>query len=178
MTEINVGSYQFFDSVILSKIIYGLETVQLNQSLLKKLDAFQLRQLRKIIGWQPTFIDRSKTNASAIEEINRIIISANPNTQNCFKPISEKIQLRQAKLLGHILRASNDDPMRQITFKPSTGDWNHPNKKRVGRPRANWLFETCKFTYEQVIFKEQGRIYTNTPLCNLQLYESAQERVF
>ena len=39
-----------FDAVMKSKIIYGLETVHLTQAMMKKIDAFQLRCLRKFLG--------------------------------------------------------------------------------------------------------------------------------
>ena len=39
-----------FDAVMKSKIIYCLETVHLTQAMMKKIDAFQLRWLRKFLG--------------------------------------------------------------------------------------------------------------------------------
>ena len=49
-----------FNAVIRSKLLYGLETVHLTNALLKKVDAFQLRCLRKILKMAPTFEPRSK----------------------------------------------------------------------------------------------------------------------
>ena len=162
----------------MSKIIYGLETVKPNGSLLNKLDAYQLRQLRKIIGWTPTYIDRTKTNESAINEINRIIKSQNNDTENLFMKLSDKLQLKQNKLFGHILRSNNDDPIRQITFLPDTATPNIPNKKRVGKPRQNWIISTAKYVYENVLFKNQGRIYQNTQDINDQILQAAKDRIF
>ena len=41
---------QVYNAVIISKLIYGLETMYLNESLLKRLDAFQITWLRHIMG--------------------------------------------------------------------------------------------------------------------------------
>ena len=41
---------QVYDAVIRNKLLYGLETVHLTQSLQRKVNAFQLRGLRKILG--------------------------------------------------------------------------------------------------------------------------------
>ena len=46
---------------------YGLETVHLTSSLLKKLDGFQLHGLRKIIGISTAFIDGANTNRAVIQ---------------------------------------------------------------------------------------------------------------
>ena len=58
---------------------------------------------------------------------------------------------RRAKLLGHILRSSNDDPMRQVSFLPHSASRVGYGKKRVGKPRQNWLHHTKRFVYEQVL---------------------------
>ena len=44
------------------QLLYGLETIHLTQALSKSLDAFQIRNLRKILGRQSAFIDRQYTN--------------------------------------------------------------------------------------------------------------------
>ena len=47
---------RIFDAVIRAKLLYGLETVHLTQAMLKKIDAFQIRGLRKILNLPSTFI--------------------------------------------------------------------------------------------------------------------------
>ena len=56
-----------YDAVIRSKLMYGLETTALNSSCLKRLDAFQMKGLRKIVGAKSTYIDRSAANAKVME---------------------------------------------------------------------------------------------------------------
>ena len=59
---------QVFHSILRSKLLYGLETIQLNQSELHRLDAFQIKGYRRILHIPPTS-DRTMTNASVKEFI-------------------------------------------------------------------------------------------------------------
>ena len=61
-----------FDAVVRSKLLYGLETLHLTQSQARKLDVFQLKGLRKILGWETTFINRANTNQKVCEEATKI----------------------------------------------------------------------------------------------------------
>ena len=56
-----------FDAVIRSKLLYGLETVQLTQAMCKNIDDFQLRGLRKILSMNTTFINRANINAKVCQ---------------------------------------------------------------------------------------------------------------
>ena len=62
-----------YDAVIRSKLTYGLEAVQVNDSLNKKTDAFQLKGLRQILGLQTTYVNRANTNEHVFSTANRII---------------------------------------------------------------------------------------------------------
>ena len=53
---------QVFNAAIQSKILCGLETMQLTQRALNKLDAFQMRNLRCILKIPPAFVDGTQTN--------------------------------------------------------------------------------------------------------------------
>ena len=64
-----------YDAVIRSKLVYGLESLQLNATTLKQLDVFQLKGLRTILGMTTTYVDRTNTNrevyARAEERMNQ-----------------------------------------------------------------------------------------------------------
>ena len=51
-----------FHAIVQSKLLYGLEATQLNQTELAKLNAFQIKCYRRILHISPTSIDRSWTN--------------------------------------------------------------------------------------------------------------------
>ena len=55
-----------------------------------------------------------------------------------LRAFSEDYRHRQTKLLGHVIRADNHDPMRKVTFRPnSIRNWRTP-LRRVGRPEEQW----------------------------------------
>ena len=49
---------QVFNAIIRSKLLCGLECIQLTAAEISRLDAFQNKSLRRILGKPPTFIDR------------------------------------------------------------------------------------------------------------------------
>jgi len=64
-----------YNALIRSKIIYGLESAELKQSGLQKLNTFQLKGLRQILRLVTTFIDRENSNTKVLqtaeEDLNR-----------------------------------------------------------------------------------------------------------
>ena len=73
------------NSVIFGKLLYGLETIQPTRAEQDRIDAFQMKMLRRVLQVPPTHVDREWTNQRVIE-----------------------------------------------------------HTRRVGKPRASWLIETCK----------------------------------
>ena len=51
-----------FEATLSSKLLHGLETMQLTKSELNSIDAFQMKMLRKILTVPSTYIDRAWTN--------------------------------------------------------------------------------------------------------------------
>ena len=59
---------------------------------------------------------------------------------------------QQGRLLGHVIRASDDDPMKMPTIDAklnTPGVW----RKRVGRPRLGWVHENCKWIFENTLMR-------------------------
>eukprot|EP00975_Prorocentrum_lima_P010749 2283458-Prorocentrum_lima.AAC.1 len=52
-----------WNAVIRSKLLYGLESLQLNRSHRDMLDVFHLKGLRKILRLTTTYVNRSNTNS-------------------------------------------------------------------------------------------------------------------
>ena len=107
----------------------------------KKLNAFQMRGIRKILNKAPTYIDRANTNARLLEEASMIAFPSRDDQRKILL-FSEFHNLRRAKLLGHILRSTNSDPLRQVSFMPNSASRIDYGKKRVGKPRQTWLHHT------------------------------------
>ncbi len=57
-------------AVIRSKLLYGLESAQLNLAELNRLDTFQLKGLRTVLKMSTTFVDRANSNARVIANAN------------------------------------------------------------------------------------------------------------
>ncbi len=45
-----IWKLQVYNAVVISQLVYGLETMYLNDSLIKRLDAFHMRGIRHIMG--------------------------------------------------------------------------------------------------------------------------------
>ena len=63
---------QVFNANIRSKLLYGLECIQLTGAEISKLNAFQNKSLRRILGKPPTFLDREQTNEHMYREIRQL----------------------------------------------------------------------------------------------------------
>ena len=134
---------QVFNAIVRSKLLYGLEAIQLTQTEISKLNAFQNRSLRRILKIPPTFIDRSYSNQRMYEEIR--------DQHGCkFEHFGETWRTAKIRLLGHLLRTSRDDPLYQVTF---AADGLHPREtifRRPGRPKQDWLIETYRDAYKRM----------------------------
>ena len=115
--------------MIVAQQAYGLSTVQLTLAMLKRLDAFQIRGLRYIIQIEHSYYSRV-SNQEVYDKINIILIkdtdlnitwqefiAANrfDNAKQNVK-LSDYVMRQQNKLLGHVIRAENRDPMRLPTI--------------------------------------------------------------
>lgn len=128
---------QVLNAIIRSKLLYGLECIQLTSSDISRLNAFQNKCLRRILNKPPTFIDRQVTNESIYTEIRE--------QHGCvFEHFGETWKRSKLRLFGHILRAHSSDPMKQVSL---AADGLHPRavcQRRSGRPRADWITESYK----------------------------------
>ena len=127
---------QVLNAIIRSKLLYGLECIQLTSSDISRLNAFQNKCLRRILNKPPTFIDRQVTNESIYTEIRE--------QHGCvFEHFGETWKRSKLRLFGHILRA-HSDPMEQVSL---AADGLHPRavcQRRSGRPRATGLRNLIK----------------------------------
>ena len=144
-----------FEAVLKSKLLYGLETTHLTKSCLKRIDAFQIRGLRKILGRKHTYWDREATNENILKEATVETFqkgseaNKKKNKDKTILPFSKAYKIRRQKLLGHVLRAENHDPMRQVTFNKNTGKPVTFTKKRSGKPREQWTEQAMKRVWKE-----------------------------
>ena len=118
-------------AVVLSKLLYGLESVVLRDHDISKLNGFHAACCRKLLRISPSFISRVS---------NKYVLQQ-------FKTNSLHSILLQRQLLffGSIARRPQDDIVRQFVFKPNTFDSiEQHSPRKQGRPRKNWIREMFK----------------------------------
>ena len=165
-----------YDAIIRNKLLYGLETIHLTQAMQKKINAFQLRGIRRILGLDSTYVNRANTNDLVLRKANEEMEKYKPNS-NKIKLFSELVREKRIKLAGHILRTSEDDPLRQVSYKPNSANTYEICKRRVGGPRQNWLVYTNKYIWEN---KVSGPLtqYVSSGEQNQRIFEEARTRQF
>ena len=75
---------------------------------------------------------------------------------------------QQNKLLGHVIRADELDPMRL----PTPG----VVLRRMGKPRLHWVRENCKWVYKDVLGKDWS--VEHEEQCIIDIVEAAMDRQF
>ena len=148
-----------YNAVIRSKLLYALETVEIPTSQISRLEAFQLKGLRKILGMVTTYIDRSNTNEEVFRRAN---LQVAPRGQDqTIQSIQSTLRQRRIALVGHILRQDNDHPIRIVSFRSNSAAPFDVLHRRVGRPRKNWLQESLRMVWQEI--REDQRDFSNAP---------------
>ena len=158
-----------YQAVIQNKLIYGLETVHLTQAMLNKINAFQLRGLRSILNLEPTFVNRRNTNEFVLR-------MASEKAGHEVKLFSELLLDKRVKLSGHLLRATDSDPMRQVVYSPQSANAYPIGKRRVGAPRQQWRHFTHKHIWNKLT--NGWTDYLNTDEQNRRIHQMALARQF
>ena len=136
------------DAVIASKLFYGLESANLTSAECERLDSFQIKALRKMLGIRHSYHSHVSNEVVMQRANQRIRLKEGSTITKMFG----KLVNRQIKFMAHLLRAKGDDLTKTCTinqncFRISAGF------KRTGRPRIEW--------YDQVMnacFNRLGRM--------------------
>lgn len=135
---------QVYDAIIRSKLLYGLECVQLTPAEQARIDAFQMKGIRRLMNIPPTHIDRTYTNEIVWELAS--IEAGKPLWRFTDMWLKQKL-----KLLGHVIRSGENDPMYQVTFEPGTRLPKMARFLRAGRPRAQWITQTMSEALDEIL---------------------------
>ena len=130
---------QILQAVITSRLLYSLGSAWLNVAELRRLNGFQSRCLRQLLGIKPSFLSRV-SNKTILEQAGQI-------------SYGRQLLRQQLLLFGRVARAPPTDPLRRLTFVPgslqsATGVY----VRRVGRPRNEWAV---------MLEKEARKVHTN-----------------
>ena len=125
-----------FDSLVVSRLAYGLSTQWLVTSQRRRLDGFVARCLRRIMRIPAAFVSR--------------VSSASVYARAGVPAFSEQLLQQQLVLFGKVALAPLHSPLRTNTFvddslTPQIGRF----MLKVGRPRQNWTGELLKEGYRR-----------------------------
>ena len=140
---------RIFQAVAVNKLLYGMESLHLTGSQIKRFDAFFYKGLRKILGVPRTFIDRTFSNDW--------LLTGDTKRLHKNYPPSLIIKQRQQDLLGHIVRqgvrqeaTGVSEPMFKSTFANTDLALIEPPLRRRGRPKQMWVKENMKRSLDSV----------------------------
>ena len=97
---------KIYYACIATRIIYGLETLNLTNKDITRLQVFEHRTIRRIL----------RIPASMISHISNEAIMSRAKVEKCLPKILLASQLR---LVGHIIRAPVRDPLRVVCLEPT-----------------------------------------------------------
>ena len=124
---------RMFTTLIESKLLYSLGGACLTKVQLRRLDGFQNRCLRKIIGVKPSWISRV-TNVDVLARAGHTAASA-------------LLLERQLHQFGKVLRSGPEHPLRLASFVPGTEQpATEHYVRRCGRPAKEFVPDMIRHT--------------------------------
>lgn len=116
---------EVYGALVESKLLYGLSSACFTKAELRRLDGFQAKFLRTILGILPSYYSRV-SNAAVL-------------LQASWVSLSKQLQRRQVVYVGKVLRADASSPLRICSMVPGTTQPLVSHYiRRVGRPRREW----------------------------------------
>ena len=117
---------RIFDQCVVSGLVYGLSSAVLTKADRRRLDGFQARCLRNILGIPSAYTSRI-SNQATLDKAKA-------------KPLSETLRDENEKYFNELRDCDFSDPVRGSIFC-QTGCGQRPfiGKRRLGRPRLTWM---------------------------------------
>ena len=102
---------EVYDAVFVAKLMHGLSSIPLSKADANKIDAFQMRGLRKFLKtkhphWSRVF------NKKLFEMANDKL--RNEQDKSCLKRLSSRLIERQIVLFAHTIRLEDQDPFKEL----------------------------------------------------------------
>ena len=157
------------DAVVRSKLVYGLESLQLTEGAIRRLDTFQLKGLRKILRLRTTYIERANSNDDVFRKAeNALNLGWAPGRRwRRLMKLSDYYAFLKLKRYAQLVSAPPGDPASAVAFHRDTLEkWGH-GKQRVGQPRKNWIEVTQEQFWDLLVVpqlppEEQVPLYLGT----------------
>ena len=113
-----------FNAVLRAKLMYGLDSIQLTQATIRKLDTFQLKGLRKILGLKTTYVNKHNTNERVYQAANTKMEQQSrrgtpPRGKKVIK-LSQYYEMTKAKLFARMILMNIGDERAAVAFNQTT----------------------------------------------------------
>jgi hypothetical protein len=140
---------EVLNAVIRSKILYGMESAEIQLETLRRIDTFQLKGLRKILGLTTTFgqmehgVARSNDNKLVIDKATEVLNKDRPRKSKPkqLETFSDFYSKQKLKAFQDIVAAPDDYPPKRFTMNPDTlCPWLH-DKVKQKKPKSVWLLQ-------------------------------------
>ena len=128
------------DAVIRSKVLYGLDAVNLKEPEKKRLDVIQLKGLRKITHMQTAFLNRQNTNQKVYEKVNNQ--HGEEGAKKQLKQLRDMHRETCIERAARTIRTSPSDPASRIKY--DTDSIRRPRKALAKRKNV-WSFSGSFF---------------------------------
>ena len=125
---------QVFNAVILSKLLYGLETLQFTEKSLNRINTIHAKGFRRTFDVPSTYIDRAYSNHELFNMANETMGVGEDKPPKII-PATEIVEKGRITLLGHVIRTGVGDPMFNVVFGDEFPSTIQVDNRRVGRPR-------------------------------------------
>ena len=122
-----VAQAKIYETCVLSKLLYSLDSVWLLQAERLRLNAFHCRSLRRILGIPHSYISRVSND----EVLRRASAT----------PLYDILASRQVALYNRIASSSAASFVREVLCNPDGTPRSWAANRRRGRPRQQWATE-------------------------------------
>ena len=92
------------EAVLRAKLLYGLESAQLNPAVVRRLESFQLKVLRKILKMNTTYIDRANSNQQVFTRANEQLKAEQGDKAKKVASFIEAYKSQKRKRTARIIR--------------------------------------------------------------------------
>ena len=133
-----------FNMVLRSKMLHGLETIQLARRAERTLNTFQLKDIRKILHRLTTYgkmqrgEQKTNTTEAILAEANEVRTFNDPDATQ-FARLSNYHKHQKKSLSVKLIRMSQSDPRKAVAYVNDNLATHDYGKKRVGGQRLQWV---------------------------------------
>ena len=133
--------------MIVAKLMYGLTSIPFSKADANKVDALQMRGLRKILKVKHPYWSRI-SNKKLLEMANDKL--GNEQDKSCLTKLSSRLIERHIVLFAHTIRLEDQDPLdKNVTDE--TENRVSSDFRRTGRPRTKWYDTTRNHVIKKLI---------------------------